>query len=273
MNTTLTRRRFIGAALAGAGGMALWSGRARAEDAAKGEAGDFTFIAVNDLHFTDPALCAPWFERVFKAMRASAPEAEFVLVSGDLTSEATAKEFGGIRDAFAGLGLPVYTTVGNHDMTGDGRHKLYDEFFPGRYHYAFEHRGWQFFGFNTSQDRGAENTNIRASAFTWIDQNLGKFDPVKPSVIFTHFPMGPGIIRRPKNAQGFLDRFRDFNLQAILNGHWHGYTESNLRDAWITTNRCCSRFRDNHDGSKRKGWNICTAREGRLTRRFVDIPA
>ena len=270
MKHLLSRRQFAQSTLlAGAVTGLLWPGRLWAGDAAVGEQGAFTFIAVNDLHFTEAKLCGPWFERVFQAMRASAPQAEFVLVSGDLTSECTAAEFAGIREAFEALGLPVYVTCGNHDMTDKGSHELYDRYFPDRYHYAFEHRGWQFFGFNTANGRGYKGIAMRDSVFTWLDQNLGSFNPAKPSVIFTHFPLGFGLERRSANADQFLARFQGFNLQAILNGHWHGYSETTLGEAWITTNRCCSRVRHNHDGSPLKGWFVCEAREGRITRRFV----
>ena len=270
----ISRRQFVQSSLlTGVAANFGWTGRARAGDSAAGEQGTFSFIAVNDLHFTDPKLCSPWFEKVFKAMRDSAPRAEFALVSGDLTAEATAAEFAGIREAFETLRLPVYVTCGNHDMTDRGGHELYDRYFPDRYHYAFEHRGWQFFGFNTSNGRGYLKVSMRASVFNWLDRNLARFDPAKPSVIFTHFPQGPGLERRSANADQFLDRFKHFNLQAILNGHWHGYSETNLREAWITTNRCCSRARNNHDGSPVKGWFVCEAGAGRVTRRFVRIPA
>ena len=276
MNIPFSRRHFLQRSLAASAAVSLWPGRARAQDAAAGEQGNFTFISVNDLHFTDAKLCPPWFEKVLKAMRESAPAAEFVLVSGDLTSECTKMEFAGIREAFEtlkALGLPVYVTCGNHDMTISGNHDLYDEYFPDRYNYAFEHRGWQFFGFNTANGRGADNISMRKSVFEWQDQHLKKYDPRKPSVIFTHFPQGFGLKRRSVNSDQFLERFKEFNVQAILNGHWHGYSETTWGNAWITTDRCCSRYRDNHDGSPLKGWFVCEARDGRVTRRFVPVPS
>ncbi len=251
----------------------LWPGRARAADAAAGENGSFTFLAANDLHFTDAKLDAPWFERTFKAMRASAPEAEFLLVGGDLTSGATDAEFGGLKEAFQTLGLPVHVVAGNHDVGPDGNRKTYDQHFPDRHHYAFEHRGWQFFGFNSSPDREAENTLIRPSALKWMDDTLPRFHPDRPSVIFTHFPLAHGVVRRPRNAGAVLERFQRFNVQAILTGHFHGYTEGLWNRGWITTNRCCSRYRANMDGHPHKGWFVCEARDGRIHRRAVDLPA
>ncbi|MBP7275093.1 MAG: metallophosphoesterase [Kiritimatiellae bacterium] len=267
-----TRRDFIKTAVTAAAAGAFWPGRLRAEDAAVGENGAFTFLAANDLHFTEEKLCAPWFERAFKAMRASAPQAEFLIVSGDLTSEATTPEFGGLKEAFQSFGLPVYVVAGNHDVGHDGNRKEYDAHFPDRHHYAFEHRGWQFFGFNSAPNRGAEGTIIRPSALKWMDETLPRFNPDKPSVVFTHFPLAYGLRRRPVDADGVFKRFASFNVQAILNGHFHGYTEGIWRNSRITTNRCFSRYRDNMDGHGPKGWFVCEAREGRIHRRAVDLP-
>ena len=258
------------AAAAAAAG-AFWPGRLRAADAAAGENGSFTFLAANDLHFTEEKLCAPRFERMFKAMRASAPDAEFLIVSGDLTTDATDAEFGGMKEAFQSFGLPVYVVAGNHDVDAEGHRRTYRRYFPHRHHYAFEHRGWQFFGFNSAPNRGAEGTIIRPSALTWMDENLPRFNPDKPSVLFTHFPLAYGLRRRPVDADEVFKRFEPFNVQAILNGHFHGYTEGKWRQSWITTNRCCSRYRVNTDGHAAKGWFVCEARDGQIRRRAVDF--
>jgi hypothetical protein len=248
----------------------LWPGRARAGDAPVGE--DFEFIAVNDLHFTDPRRCPPWFEKTFAAMRASAPRAELVVVSGDLTSDATEAQFRGMREAFERLQLPVKVTPGNHDVAADGSRGQFERHFPGCLNYALEHRGWQLFFLDSVASRAFENTRIPRATLQWLDDNLKRFDPRRPTVIATHFPLGPGIVRRPLDADELLRRFERFNLQAILNGHWHGYTEARVRGILATTNRCCSRARGNHDGSPQKGWFVCTARAGTITRRFVAVP-
>jgi hypothetical protein len=264
----LTRRELLvgGAAALVAG---LWPGRGRAAGAA---AEDFEFFAANDLHFTDPRRCPPWFAKAFAAMRRSAPRAEFLVVSGDLTSDASDAQLRGMRDAFAALELPVKVVPGNHDVTRDGATARFERVFPGSVNYAFEHRGWQLFCLNSVASRAFEHTRIPPATLRWLDDNLKRFDPKRPTVIATHFPLGPGVIRRPLDADELLRRFERFNLQAILNGHWHGYTEARVRGVLATTNRCCSRARGNHDGSPQKGWFVCTARAGTITRRFVAVP-
>jgi hypothetical protein len=267
-----SRRDFILRSAGAAAAACLWPWKTFSADAPAG-GGSFDFIAVNDLHFTDPKLCPPWFEKVFAAMRASAPAAEFMIVSGDLTQDCTAEQFGGMRALFPLLKMPVRVTPGNHDVTENGgRRDLYEQHFPGTTNYAFEHRGWQFFSLNSVESRAAENTKIPADTLAWLDDNLKKADRARPTVISTHYPLGAGMIRRPKNADALLDRFRGFNVRHIFNGHWHGYSEMLVRDATVTTDRCCSRFRDNHDGSPLKGWFVCTAQQEKITRRFVTVP-
>ena len=77
---------------------------------------------------------------------------------------------------------------------------------------------------------------------------------------------------RPLNADDVLNRFLEFNLSAVFCGHYHGLTERKLRTTTITTDRCCSRVRSNHDGSKEKGWFVCRAMAlGEVTRQFVEF--
>ena len=65
---------------------------------------------------------------------------------------------------------------------------------------------------------------------------------------------------RPLNADDVLTPFLEFNLGAAICGHFHGYTERWRGNTSITTGRCCARVRNNHDGTKEKGWLVCHAR-------------
>ena len=269
---TVSRREFLtrsGQALIAAG---LWPGHVFAREAA-GESGEFDFLAVNDVHFTDEKLCPPWFERAFAAMRASAPKAEFVILSGDLTSENTDLEYSGIKSLLPLLKVPVHLTLGNHDVKKDGSRSRFLRHFPGRLNYMFDHRGWQFVSIDSVQDRNAEKTKIPDDTLKWLDASLKKLDPRRPTILSTHFPLGYGLVRRPKNADQVLSRLSKFNLRGIFNGHWHAYTQIMFKDAIISTNRCCSRYRKNHDDSPLKGWYVCESRQGQISRRFVSAPA
>lgn len=156
--------------------------------------------------------------------------------------------------------------------TERGTHRrFYQEFFPRRVNYHFRHQGWQFVGLDTTEELNYQNTRIQPPTFRWLDDHLSKLDPKQPTVIFTHFPMGAGVKYRPANADDLLDRFRDFNLQAVFCGHYHALTERQRDQTTFTTNRCCALKRGNHDGSKPKGYFLCTAEHGRVSRRFIEV--
>jgi hypothetical protein len=291
---TLTRRAALGRLSAGALLTAgLWPGALRAAE--EGAGSSFRFLVVNDLHYITPD-CGAWLAKVVAQMRTH-EGVEFCLVAGDLCENGTEEQLTGARDALKQLGLPFHVVVGNHDYTPAPRkvnaspaptspatpekqaatpgappapdRRAYDAVFPDQVNYHFEHRGWQFLGLDTSEGLLYENTRIQPATFEWLDTHLPKLDPRKPTVIFTHFPLGPNVKYRPANADALLERFKPFNLQAVFCGHWHGFSERTLGAATLTTNRCCALKRGNHDGSKEKGYFLCAARAGRLTREFV----
>ncbi len=76
---------------------------------------------------------------------------------------------------------------------------------------------------------------------------------------------------RPLNANDLLERLLDFNLRSVFNGHFHSFTERHAGRSLITTNRCCAISRNNHDGTPEKGYFLCTAKDGQISREFVEV--
>lgn len=263
-----SRRDFLRTGVAGLLAAGLWPGALRAAGAGSPE--DFTFIAVNDLHFQSER-CGPWFERVVRQMKATTPAPAFCLMSGDWAEHGTKAEMGAARDAVRGLGVPVYGVIGNHDYGADESRADYDALFPGAINYRFEAGGWQWLALDSSEGRKAKGTTIQPHTLAWLDEQLRKLDRKKPTVIFTHFPLGPLTPSRPVNADALLERLTDFNLQAVFSGHFHGYTERILGPVTLTTDRCCAISRANHDGTPEKGYFLCEAKGGQISRTFVEV--
>jgi 3',5'-cyclic AMP phosphodiesterase CpdA len=267
--TRLTRRELLRrspAALLAAG---LWPGTLAAGDPATDA---FSFLVVNDLHSLDKK-CHPWFEKVVKQMAGHPEQPALLLIAGDLADGGTAEQVGAVKDIFAGLKVPVYVVPGNHDYTPKQERKAYDDLFPGRLNYAFDHGGWQFVALDTTEGTKYQNTTIAADTLKWLDDNLPKLDRKKPLVVLTHFPLGEGVKMRPANADEVLKRLMPFNLRAAYSGHYHAFTEKTAGQAVLTTNKCCSFGRGNHDGTKEKGYFLVTAKEGKLARTFVEVKA
>ena len=251
--------------------LGIWPGRLRAGEASP-VAQDFTFIAVNDLHYREEA-CRPWFDNVVKQMRASAPHAELCLLGGDLSDDGTAAQLGPVHHIFSRLGMPVHAVIGNHDYVTDQDRTAYERWYPNRLNYWFEHRGWQFVALDSTQGRRATNASIQPATFRWLTENLGNLQPSRPTILLTHFPLGEGMPAQSLNADDLLGHFLDFNLRAVFCGHYHGFSQRLFHSAIITTDRCCSRVRKNHDFSREKGWFVCRTNGGEVTRRFVEFKA
>lgn len=262
----LSRRellRMSAGALLAAG---VWPGRLRAADG-----GEFRFVVANDLHYMTLA-CGKWLERqVMPLMKADKPD--LCLLAGDLGNAGTREELEGVRDVFRTLGVPVHAVIGNHDWTTDFDRKAYEETFPQQINFHFEHQGWQIVGLDTTNGLLWAKIKVQQPTLAWLDETLPKLDKKKSMIVFTHFPLGLGVDMRPDNADGVLNRFREHNLAAVFCGHFHGFTERKSGGTVITTNRCCSRMRRNHDGTKEKGYFVCDAKDGKLERRFVEVKA
>jgi 3',5'-cyclic AMP phosphodiesterase CpdA len=268
VSATFTRRQWFRLGAGALLSLGAWPGRLRGEDAPAHA--DFDFIAVNDLHALEPA-CRPWFDNVVRQMKASAPTAEFCLLGGDLADNGTPAQLTLIKEAFAALGIACHAVVGNHDHLSDTDRSAYEKIFPNQINYTFDHRGWQIIGLDSSEGTKANETSISTKTFGWLDENLPRLNARRPTIVFTHFPLGDNVWARPLNADDVLCCLSEFNLQAVFCGHFHGYTARPFQQAVATTDKCCSRVRPNHDGTPEKGWFVCQASRGEVKRRFVEF--
>jgi 3',5'-cyclic AMP phosphodiesterase CpdA len=247
--------------------MGLWPGAARAGIFGWGNHRDFTFIEVNDIHHMDDE-CGRWFEGVVRGMKTH--DAQFCLVVGDLADDGTRAHLDEMRELLHGLRMPFYPVMGNHDYLTQTDRAAYEDVFPKRLNYHFEHHGWQFVGLDSTEGQHYQDTEISPDTLRWVDDHLKRLSKKNPTVIFTHFPMGAGVKYRPKNADALLERFREYNLQAVYNGHYHAFTEREAGNTVVTTDRCCALKRFNHDGTKEKGYFVCAIKDGVIHREFVE---
>jgi len=246
----------------------LWPGRLFAAEKA---AGAFEFIIVNDIHSHDPD-CSAWFAKVVASMKSQKGKPVFCFIAGDVTEDGEAEQFKVAGDAFKELGLPIFAVMGNHDYTKfkGMKRDAYEQAFPKSINYMFEEGGWQFLALD-STDINKSACAIGKATLDYVDAALAKLDKSKPLVLITHFPLGPEVTNRSTNADDLLDRFKGYNLAAVFGGHHHGYTSRTVREIPIKTNRCCARLQNNHDGTKEKGYFVCSVKDGKVTADFVEV--
>lgn len=274
----LDRRSFLAGVSASAGaflltrplGAASLPDGAGRPDGKKLPRGAFRFIVVNDLHHASPE-CDPFFEALVAQMRGH-DDVAFCLIVGDLSDKGRPESLQAIRRIFPGLGVPVHTVPGNHDNDGAGDTSLYAATFPDALNYAFEHRGWQFIGLDSTDGYNWGDTTISPATLGFLDDRVPGLDRRAPTVVYTHFPLAPGMRLAPVNCQAVLERLAPLNLRAAFCGHYHSRTIRPHGAALLMTNVCCARVRSNHDGTRPEGYLVCTAHaDGRLVQEFVEF--
>jgi len=247
--------------------LGLWPGALRASDAARD--GRLKFIVVNDTHLMSDA-CAEWLRGVIQRMKEAKPD--FCLHLGDLTEYGKREHHAVTRDVFQELGCPVHAVPGNHDYNSPKSLRYYNLFFPRRRNYVFEFNGWQFVGLDTTEGQKYEKTRIQPDTLEWADKQAPRLDQRRPTIIFTHFPLGAGVKYRPLNADELLEKFKLLNLQVVFSGHWHGYTERRHGDLRLYTNKCCALKRSNHDRTPEKGFWVAENKDGQIHLDFIEVP-
>jgi 3',5'-cyclic AMP phosphodiesterase CpdA len=263
-NEAISRREALARVSAGLLlSLGLWPGHAHGENA-----GRFRFVVINDTHYLSEE-CGLWLRGIAQRVKAEKPD--LCLIAGDLTEFGTEEHLQAVRTILGDLGVPTHVVIGNHDYAAQTNRKPYEKIFPNQINYTFAHQGWQFVALDTTDGTRYEQTNIQEPTLRWLDQQLPKLDQKEPTIILTHFPLGADVQYRPLNADALLDKFRDFNLRAVFSGHFHGFTERTIRDAILTTNRCCALKRGNHDKTTEKGYFVCDAADQTITRKFVQV--
>jgi DNA repair exonuclease SbcCD nuclease subunit len=262
----LSRRKLLKLSASTLLASSLWPGALWADDST-GE--DFGFLIVNDLHFFDDK-CVPFFEGVIKSMAATKDPMDFCIIAGDLSESGSAEQISAARDLFKGLKIPLYTVPGNHDYTPKNDRSAYEELMPKMINYTFDHKGWQFVALDSTDGTKAKVAILKPT-LDYVSETIPKLDQKRPTILFTHFPLGKDVTNRATNAESVLEQFKPLNLRGVFGGHYHAFTERKLGDALVTTNRCCSFHVKNHDGSKEKGYFVCQVKAGKVERKFVEV--
>ncbi|MCC2671225.1 MAG: metallophosphoesterase, partial [Armatimonadetes bacterium] len=184
----------------------------------------FWFLVVNDLHYIDEE-GMPWLEGAFRQMRSHPEKPAFCLLLGDLVETANEKALTAVRHLVDHLGMPVHVTAGNHDWTTNTDRRLFDGFFPEAKNHWFGHRGWQVVVLDSSHGTVWEQVAVPDASLKWLDEIRPKLAADRPTLLCTHFPLGPGVRYRSTNADAVLRRFRGLDLRTVFSGHFHGLTE------------------------------------------------
>ena len=230
------------------------------------ESTDFSFAFLTDIHVQPELNAVEGLKAAIESVNHLRPD--FVITGGDQIMDAAGQPFERAdmlfelyRQTAQSFEMPVYNTMGNHDVFGmseeagiDPAHpefykKMYENRIGARYH-SFDFKGWHFMVLD-SIGRGVDRDYIGlidAEQMQWIAQDLAGIDKDTPIVLSTHIPFisvttqlssgptepnSPGIVIT--NGRDVLLLFWEYNLKLVLQGHLHFLEEINVGDVTFLT--------------------------------------
>lgn len=177
---------------------------------------DFSFIHISDTETSDSTL---WVKMLRDYGRHQQPA--FIIHTGDICYE-PGMRFHAEHVNSSTMGLPVYYTVGNHDLVaGDYGEQLYEELFGPTY-YSFE-VGKVHFIVTPMLSGDYKPQYTKEDVYRWLDNLLSQLPKDQPKVIFNH-----DLLR---TDEGFVYRINEdeaidleaHHLKAWVYGHWHNH--------------------------------------------------
>ena len=212
----------------------------------------FSFAFLTDIHLQPERGAAIGFQWAIREVNKRSPD--FVLTGGDMIMDALNQSYGRAdslyrlyEDLSEKFKMPVYNTIGNHEVYGWQRWEEDIEKHPefgkamyeqrlGPLYYTFDHKGWHFIILDAVflEERGSYTGKIDKEQMDWLIEDLEQLDRQTPIAISVHYPfistsfqlgMGPrariprGLI--VENSREVLALFSDHNLRLVLQGHLH----------------------------------------------------
>lgn len=151
------------------------------------------------------------FEQIIEQVNALRPI--FVINNGDLVFSGKPNQYRLFDKVVGKFEVPMFTTLGNHDIRGNGR-QIYTKLYGPEY-FSFDF-GDNYFIFLDSSPAWTQKTAISSEQYTWLENQLNKAKGKKIFVV-THVPPVdprtgvtkneiPDLIDKSKNDQGLIEQ-------------------------------------------------------------------
>ena len=157
-------------------------------------------------------------QTIFERMN-SDPDLRFVVSTGDLTNLGERQELVRVQKELEGLDIPLYSTVGNHEMGAAPQH--WHELF-GRFNVHFRFKGAVF----SLIDSG--NATVDPQVYEWLESWLEEAK-ADVHVVLTHLPpldpvgLRGGGFRHRKEGAKLMQRLAAGRTDVLFLGHIHSY--------------------------------------------------
>ncbi|MGB9877133.1 MAG: PQQ-binding-like beta-propeller repeat protein [bacterium] len=146
---------------------------------------------------------------------------DFIIHTGDITEFGSEEEFQAYSRLISSLNIPIYHTLGNHDVRWNGAGWLIGERYLANYkrNYVFTKEGILFIALDSSFPFSQYGL-IDPTQLKWLRETLSKIPPQQPIIIFSHHPPLPSrnfLI----GEEALFEILRPYNVVLFLTGHGH----------------------------------------------------
>jgi len=262
----------------------------------------FSIVFMTDIHL-QPELNAPeGFKQAIDTINSLKPD--FVIAGGDLIMDALGQSYERSDSLYnmyvemiKNLNMPVYNTMGNHEIYGlyirdeavendpEYGEKMFEKRL-GKSYYSFEHKGWKFYILNSIDDTGRKSYYgwVDSTQLSWIKEDLAKTDTTTPIFISTHIPFitafkqkyyGSTLMNDSSlvvaNSKEVLDLFTNHNLKLVYQGHLHTCEDISIDGIhFITGGAVCGAWWKGPNMSFEEGFSKITFTKNAFTTKYID---
>jgi len=269
----------------------------------KQSSSEFSFAFLTDIHLQPELNAQEGYMKAIKAVNELDPD--FVITGGDQIMDALGVEYERAEmlydlyiETTSEFNMPVYNTLGNHDVFGlsvesgiDPSHsEYYKNLFQkriGKSYYSFDHDGWHFMVLD-SIDKTVDRTyfgKIDEEQMAWIADDLKNIGKDTPIVLATHLPF-ISVIRQIRagsteanpagwiivNSKEVLELFQGYNLKLVLQGHLHSLEEINVGGiTFITGGAVSANWWEGPYHGLEEGFVLIKVREDEFEWEYIDF--
>jgi Icc protein len=265
---------------------------------------DFTFAFLTDIHLQPELNAVEGFQTAIDTLNKINPD--FILTGGDLVMDALGQTHGRAdslynlyKETSAGFNMPVYNTVGNHEVFGwyrdeeeiTGHPEFGKQMFENRIgerYYSFDHKGWHFIVLDAIArgEEGGYIGKISDDQIEWLKKDLEQTGKETPIAISVHIPFvtaltqlregalaasGKGLVIN--NSRDVLLNLYEYNLRLVLQGHLHFLEDIYVGDKthFITAGAVCGRWwKNNPTDTPEEGFLLVKVKGEQIEWDYVD---
>lgn len=280
---SISRREFLAGTAAGAaalvGGCRNAGTMMTRTDAYPRPWTEFSFVHLADIHLTPKRWGYQGYRKCVETIRKLPQKPAFALMGGDMVFDGCynskpffEEQIRGFKQITAGLNMPYYPLMGNHDVLGwspkrrkvalddpdIGKKMIMDRLGWKDSYYSFDHAGWHFvmldciYPIDTPDGPSFEH-RIGPEQLEWLAADLGAAGD-RPKVVCTHVAafyaldqaagnpeakaMNPGmVLKDTKDLRVILERHK---VKALLQGHSHVVEDYRFHGVWYITSTAVS---------------------------------